>query len=273
MKERILSAFMVIGVIGSIVILSLFFPISIDIFISLICACSIFEFCKAVGSLKFFQIRFPSIAFSIVYPMLTGFNVAEIICSVYTIIMLSAIVFFHEKISFKDFSYTFSMTLIITIALTSIVNLKQIDPGHSTMFLVLSMASPWLADAGAYFVGVLFGKHKLCPKISPKKTIEGAIGGVIVCTISSCLIVLIFEKLIYSDLNINYINLLIITLIGSLLSIIGDLSFSVIKRSFSVKDYGDIIPGHGGILDRFDSVIIYAPFLYIISGYLPFIIK
>ena len=247
--------------------------LSLMALVALMCVLSVFEFCKAVKTLKTYQISFPSLAFSVVYPMLASFGISVMICYVYTVIMLSVIVFCHEKISFKDFSYTFSMTLIITIAMTSIVSLKQIDPNHSTMFLVLSMATPWLADAGAYFVGVFLGKHKLCPKISPKKTIEGAVGGVIVCVIASMLICFLFEKLIYHDLTINYFNVFIISFFGAFLSIIGDLSFSVIKRSYSVTDYGDLIPGHGGILDRFDSVIFFAPFLSIVSNYLPVMIK
>ncbi len=273
MKERVISAFMVMGIIGSIVILSLFFPVCIDLFVSLVCAAAVFEFCKAVKTLKILPISFPSIAFSFVYPMLAGFGVSYIMCYVYMIIMLSVIVFCHKKISFKDFAYTFSMTLIITVSLNSIVLLKQVDESHSTMFLVMSMATPWLGDAGAYFVGVLTGKHKLCPNISPKKTIEGAVGGVIICIITSCTALFLFEWIIYSDLKINYLNAAIVSFVGALLSIIGDLSFSVIKRSYAVKDYGDLIPGHGGILDRFDSVIFFAPFLYIISGYLPIVIK
>ena len=273
MKERVISAFVVMGVIGSIVILSLFFPICIDIFVALVCSAAVFEFCKAVKTLKIIPISFPSIAFAVIYPMLVSFGVSYIMCYVYMIIMLSVIVFCHTKISFKDFAYTFSMTVIITISLTSIVLLKQVDLTHSTMFLVMSMATPWLGDAGAYFVGVLAGKHKLCPNISPKKTIEGAVGGVIICIITSCTALLIFELVIYRDMKINYINAALISFIGALLSIIGDLSFSVIKRSYAVKDYGDLIPGHGGILDRFDSVILFAPFLYIISGYLPIIVK
>lgn len=273
MKERVISAFMVMGIIGTIVVLSLFFPICIDIFVALVCTACIFEFCKAVKTLNIFQISIPSILFSIAYPMLLSYGISHIICYVYAIIMLSVIVFFHTKISFKDFAYTFSMTIIITLALTSIVFLKAVDVAHSTMFLTMSMATPWLGDAGAYFVGVFTGKHKLCPNISPKKTIEGAVGGVIICIITSCTAIFLFENLIYSDLTVNYINAAIISFVGALLSIIGDLSFSVIKRSYSVKDYGDLIPGHGGMLDRFDSVIFFAPFLYIISDYLPIVIK
>lgn len=273
MRQRVISAFMVMGIIGSIVILSLFFPICIDVFVALVCAAAVFEFCKAVRTLKILQISIPSIGFAFVYPMLVGFDMSYIMCYMYMIVMLSVIVFFHTKISFKDFAYTFSMTVIITLSLTSIVLLKQIDVTHSTMFLVMSMATPWLGDAGAYFVGVLMGKHKLCPAVSPKKTIEGAVGGVIICVITSCTALFLFEKIIYSDLTIHYLNAAVVSLIGALLSIIGDLSFSVIKRSYAVKDYGDLIPGHGGILDRFDSVIFFAPFLYIISAYLPIVVK
>ena len=92
------------------------------------------------------------------------------------------------------------------------------------------------------------------------------------CIMTSCGVIFIFQWLIY-NINVNYINVILISLCGALLSILGDLSFSVIKRSYSVKDYGDLIPGHGGILDRFDSVICFVPFLYIVLNYLPIVLE
>lgn len=273
MRERIISAAFLIVLIAAVVLLSLKFTIFIDLFVALICACSVFEFCKAVKTLGVFQISLLSMVFSFVHPMLMPYGITIISCYVYTILMLCMLIFFHEKISFKDFAYTFSMTLIITVSLSLIISMKDADPQHSTMYFVMAIAVPWLADVGAYFTGVFLGKHKLCPKISPKKTIEGAVGGVAFCTVATIIVAFLFCKLIYADeINIDYFNVMIIGFGGSLLSILGDLSFSVIKRSYSVKDYGDLIPGHGGILDRFDSVICFVPFMYIIITYLPMII-
>ena len=109
----------------------------------------------------------------------------------------------------------------------------------------------------------------MCPEISPKKTIEGAVGGIVVCILATCGIGWIFAEWIYQNVQVNYINLAVLSLIGSLLSILGDLSFSVVKRTFDVKDYGNLIPGHGGVLDRFDSVVVVSPFLYIMMAYMP----
>ncbi|MBQ3692383.1 MAG: CDP-archaeol synthase, partial [Clostridia bacterium] len=113
----------------------------------------------------------------------------------------------------------------------------------------------------------------LCPKISPKKTVEGAVSGVIIGTLLTLIVGVIFENFIFFDgCYVNYIFLAIYGLLGALVSIVGDLSFSLIKRSFGIKDYGSLIPGHGGMLDRFDSVIFYAPLLLIFNMILPIIV-
>ena len=116
------------------------------------------------------------------------------------------------------------------------------------------------------------GKNKLCPEISPKKTIEGVIGGVAVCVFSLILIGLLFNNLMfYNRYRINYILLIFMGIIGSLVSALGDLCFSAIKRSCHIKDFGNVIPGHGGILDRFDSVIFVVPYVYLFLKLFPVI--
>ena len=272
MVRRIISAVIGISVALVLIFISLSFPICIDIVLSLICAIAIYEFTKAIRTLPLFQISFVSIAFSMVYPMLESFHLSMELCYIYTAIMMAMMIFFHTKISFKDFAYTYSMTLIITISLSSILVMKDLDGKHAIMYLVMALAIPWFADGGAYFAGVMLGKHKMCPKISPNKTIEGAIGGGIVCILATIGMAVLFEKVIYAnDINVNYIAVVIAGVAGSVLSILGDLCFSVIKRSYSVKDYGELIPGHGGILDRFDSVICFAPFLQLMMMYYPII--
>lgn len=274
MLKRITSAGMLILVMGSIILLSIKFSIMVDVFVALVCTASVFEFCKAVKTLKLFQISIPCMLFAAVYPFMVSLGYTEITFYGFTTVMLCMLIFFHEKISFNNFAYTYSMTLLITISLSALVRMKYLDSDHMPMYFVLAIAIPWLADVGAYFTGVFLGKHKLCPKISPKKTIEGAIGGVLFCIFSCAVMLLIFQKLVYGDkLDANYLSIIIIGFGGSLLSIIGDLSFSVIKRSYSVKDYGDLIPGHGGILDRFDSVVTFVPYMYIIMIYLPIVNK
>lgn len=272
MLKRILSGAVGISLIIAILLLSSSVPILVDIFIAVICAVAVYEFIKAIGLLGLLQMSIPSIAFAFIYPMLITYDMSSVIWYIYTEIMLSMMIFFHKKISFKEFAYTYSMSLIITISLSTVITMKDMDIQHSAMYFVITLALPWLADAGAYFVGSMMGKHKLCPEISPKKTIEGAIGGVIVCLITICGVGFIFSEFIYGgSIKINYINLIVLAFTGSLLSILGDLSFSLIKRSCNIKDYGNIIPGHGGVLDRFDSVIFVSPFLLIMITYLPII--
>ena len=272
MLKRIISAVIGIAAIIAVILLSLKISICIDIFVAVACALSVFEFVKAVKTLNLYQISAVSLAFSFVFPMMVSYGVGSLICFVYSALMLSMMVFFHSKITFKDFAYTYSMTILITLCLSAISLIKDLDPEHRIMYFTMSIAIPWLADVGAYFTGFFLGKHKLCPKISPKKTVEGAVGGILFCIFSSVVISYLFNIVIYGNtLNINYVNAFIIGAGGSLLSILGDLSFSVIKRAYSVKDYGDLIPGHGGILDRFDSVICYAPYMYFILLYLPIV--
>lgn len=139
-------------------------------------------------------------------------------------------------------------------------------------YVFIAVLSAWAADVGAYFAGTFFGKHKLCPTISPKKTVEGAVGGVVVDVLVMLLCGVLFSQAFYQgQVQVNYLVLLIIGLFGSVLSILGDLSFSIIKRSCHIKDFGQVIPGHGGILDRFDSVIFTAPFVYLLVGFLPLV--
>ncbi|MCR5404465.1 MAG: phosphatidate cytidylyltransferase [Butyrivibrio sp.] len=123
----------------------------------------------------------------------------------------------------------------------------------------------WVCDTCAYFAGRALGRHKLVPVLSPKKTVEGAIGG----SLGSVLVGLIFGYILYKNVTRDYgviIVLALITFAGSIISQIGDLLASGIKREHNIKDYGTIIPGHGGIMDRFDSVIFVTPCIYFLSA-------
>ena len=132
--------------------------------------------------------------------------------------------------------------------------------GPALVFLPLAIS--FGSDTFALFAGMLCGKHKLAPKVSPKKTVEGAIGGLIGGVIGVTLLHLIASSLGRIILQ-SPLQILVYGIVGSAISQIGDLSFSVIKREFGVKDYGNLLPGHGGILDRFDSVTFAAPAVWL----------
>ena len=127
--------------------------------------------------------------------------------------------------------------------------------GKGIYYLLLLLNFSSVCDMGAYFVGVTCGKHKLCPNISPKKTVEGAIGGIVSSIVFSLIISICFGNF--------SVGLLLMTIPFCILGMLGDLFASAIKRSVNLKDYGNLIPGHGGILDRVDSIIMIAPLLYL----------
>ncbi len=141
----------------------------------------------------------------------------------------------------------------ITIFFRFIFYTAQLDNAY-VVWLIFIIA--WSTDTFAYFAGLLFGKHKLAPIISPKKTIEGAIGGIVGCAVST----FIFSTIFIPEMaNIS----ILFGIVGSMISQMGDLNASMIKRSNGIKDFGHIIPGHGGILDRFDSILFTAPYVYV----------
>ena len=136
------------------------------------------------------------------------------------------------------------------------VLIDECDYAHNYIWLVFIIA--FCTDIFAYFAGRALGKHKLCPKLSPKKTVEGAVGGVIGALAFS----LLFGHFFLEEGHTFNIGFILMVLIGSVVSQLGDLSASAFKRQMGIKDYGTLIPGHGGILDRFDSVLFVAPYLY-----------
>ncbi len=129
-----------------------------------------------------------------------------------------------------------------------------INEAYGLYYLLLLLNFSSVCDMGAYFVGVTLGKHKLCPNLSPKKTVEGAIGGITSSVIVTLIISLCFSK--------SLVIPMVLTIPFCILGMIGDLFASAIKRAVGLKDYSNLIPGHGGILDRVDSIIMIAPFLY-----------
>ena len=149
--------------------------------------------------------------------------------------------------------------IYVALTLSFIYYIRELPNGIYLMWLVFM--SSWVCDTCAYVVGMLLGKHKLTPKLSPKKSVEGAIGGVVGSSLAGAL----FGWLYAACTDYSYIIILIFALIcciGSVVSQCGDLTASAIKRNYDAKDYGKVIPGHGGILDRFDSVIFTSPMVF-----------
>lgn len=156
-------------------------------------------------------------------------------------------------------SYFVLLRQMTTPLHTGWLDFLRISPGAAWIYFALAVI--WLQDAGAYFVGRAFGKHKMAPIISPKKTWEGAAGGIVTAVLSAMLAVLLL------GLPVSYPVAALIGLVGGVVAMVGDLVESLIKRRIGIKDMGTIMPGHGGILDRADSMLFAAPVLYYLIVY------
>lgn len=183
--------------------------------------------------------------------------------------LMVSLVLFHGKFSFSDAAISLLGTVYITVFFLHVLFVRQLEFGKILIWVLFIPA--WATDTFAYFCGRAFGKHKLCPSVSPKKTVEGAIGGVVGCVLCVVLYVYIISKT--CAMQANLINAAVLALIASVFSQFGDLAASCIKREYGVKDYGNLIPGHGGILDRFDSAILIAPLIYCMLSTLPILFR
>lgn len=272
MRARILSGAVLIIFLAAVIFFNSSFPLALNIALAIISAMCIYELLKAQDFLKRWFISIPALATAAIVPFVTSQDVTFIVYCVYTAIVFIALLKEHKEVSFHDIAVAYSMVIIIPTAMRTLIQLRALGGRHGMFYVLIAILAAWAADAGAYFAGTFLGKHKLCPEISPKKTVEGAIGGVIFNIGVMLLCGFLFSSLFYQkEIGVNYIVLAIIGLISGFTSILGDLSFSLIKRSCHIKDFGQVIPGHGGILDRFDSVIFTAPTILILTTYFPIV--
>lgn len=179
---------------------------------------------------------------------------------VYVWLVFSFVTFliFHENFEVTDFTLMIFSVFYIPYLFSFVPLTLGLENGR--MIIWFALIGAFVTDTFAYFTGVFLGKHKLCPKISPKKTIEGSIGG----TLGSALIFVLFGYLFntYFKADFSYLHLILCGIISAIVAQTGDLFASILKRKYSVKDYGSLFPGHGGILDRFDSLLFVTPVIY-----------
>lgn len=248
-----------------------------------ICAISAYELLRCTGLLRRPAVSLPAFLFAAALPMLSRampslpdsslsalagrdfFHAAGIFGFLFLFLLLSVSVFSKGKYKISDVMLLFALEFYVTVSLSSIVLLR--DEKWGEYFYLLVFITAWGSDIFAYFCGRFFGRHKLIPEVSPQKTVEGAVGGIVCCVG----LVLLYGFLVgkFFDLKPNYPALLIAAIVMSLVSMLGDLIMSCVKRHYGIKDYGWIFPGHGGVLDRFDSVLATAPFLFILYTLFP----
>ena len=154
---------------------------------------------------------------------------------------------------------------IIPAFLSCLLQLRMM--GNGKFLVLLPIISAFLTDSGAYFVGMFFGKHRGVTKVSPNKSLEGYIGGIVAGALFMLLYGVVLEKVV--GIVPSYLVMAVYGLVGSAVTELGDLSFSLIKRQFGVKDYGNLLPGHGGMMDRFDSMVFAAPAIWVMVSMFP----
>ena len=184
---------------------------------------------------------------------------------VYLLVMLAVYVLTFPTYSDKQIMAAFMDFFYVSVMLSFVYLIRNME--HGLVLVLLIFVSSWINDTCAYFVGRALGKHKMAPVLSPKKSIEGLIGGIVGAGVFGAVFGILFDK--YVD-TMNYAPLLfaVVGAVGALPAVIGDLAASAIKRNNDIKDYGKLIPGHGGILDRLDSIIFTAPIIYYLLVYL-----
>jgi len=201
-------------------------------------------------------------------PMGACFSVDISIIAIYCLVVL---VFMRAVLAYKTEGQVsfFSIVMIvfaggiIPLLLSSLVELRVIGKTYALIPFVIA----FLSDAGAYFIGLALGKRKLIPKISPKKTVEGSIGGFLVSTVAMLVYAAILDRFFHMD--VNYALALMYAILGSAVTQFGDLAFSMIKRELEIKDFGELLAEHGGMLDRFDSMIFLAPLVLVLVNTIP----
>ncbi len=188
----------------------------------------------------------------------------------YVLLLLLIMLKWYEKTKFEHVALALFGSVVIPGSLGTFFEVRDLcvdypdlfQRSHTVFFILCAMFCAWMSDTWAYFVGSRFGKHKLSPKISPKKSVEGAIGGVVGSVVFCVGTFLVCDRYYFVLDTVNVWVVAILSAVIAVLGMCGDLSASVIKRNFGEKDFGNLFPGHGGVLDRIDSFLVTMPCVY-----------
>lgn len=268
MKARILVAVIFVPLL--LIVMLLLPAVCFGVVVGAICAVVALELIDAAEPGSDWFVKVAAALIALVMPVCASFGVEMggfLVFLLFVVIFAWAILGYgtEQEISFQRIMVCVFAGGLIPLLMTSLVSLRVMENGK--FYVLLPFIIAFLSDAGGYFTGVSLGKHKLIPKVSPKKTVEGSVGGFVFA---------IFFLIVYGlalkygfKMDYNFGLAIVYGILGSAVTQLGDLAFSLIKREYDVKDFGNILPGHGGILDRFDSMIFVAPLTAALVTYLP----
>lgn len=277
MKQRILSGVVLLALLVLMLVL-MQTPVFVAL-IALLASIAVYEIEK-VAQVRNLAIRVVSIGFTALVPFWFAYSIrsgapvsAFVPAGIFALLLLLFMLARYDTTRFEHVATAFMASLTVPCAFSAIIGLRDLSllypdvysTNDGVYFFLFGLVCSWVTDIGAYFVGRFLGKHKLSPKISPKKTVEGAIGGVAVAAVVNVLVLLVFNKFFFEHGSIiSYWAVVLTSIPLSVFSMFGDLSASAVKRNYGVKDFGNLIPGHGGIMDRFDSCLFVFPALFIV---------
>ncbi|MDR1532897.1 MAG: phosphatidate cytidylyltransferase [Clostridiales bacterium] len=259
MLARILSSVIGLPILAALIIAG---GLYLQLAMAVVAVVGMSEIYSALSGKRLTPAHFVSYAFAVAYFLLLSeySRSLTIILSLFITALLICVVVFHEKISPADCAAAMFGFFYVAFPLSFICLTRQHELGNYFVWLIF--ISAWGSDTFAYFTGKTIGRHKLTPKLSPNKTVEGALGGVLGAMLLGFVYGLIATRHAAGVSLTLFCT--IITGVGAVLSQFGDLAASAIKRYTNIKDFGQIIPGHGGVLDRFDSVLLTAPGVYLV---------
>lgn len=268
MKQRLISSFFAIILLVLVVFSNQYV---FDVAVVLISAMGIFEVITALELSQYKIMTSISVLMPLVFMLISYFAWEYAFAAVFLFIAayLLVMLFDHKRYSFTTAAMFMMISLMVTFAFIHVSLTRHLANGILNVFVIF--IGSWITDTCAYFTGLAIGKHKLAPSVSPKKTIEGSIGGIIGVTVILAAYAAVFGN-IMDSITVNVPAAVCIGLICGVISQFGDLCASVIKRENNIKDFGKIMPGHGGVMDRFDSFIFVAPVVYYFLNSFPIFI-
>ena len=287
MKTRVITA--IVGIIVLIGVMFTFNTLIFNLVIAAITLIAIHEIYSALGFEKKDWLMYAVLVPYTLLVMTSNYQVMRQLVMPMSFLLVTFYAIYlvvrNGTISYQKASGLLMFSVILIFCFYSFIRLKELLPveqyGYDAVFFILLiLCFAWGGDTCAYFAGRAFGKHKLAPVVSPNKTVEGAIGGVIGSVVIGLLATIIYSALSgrFASLTVavtarHYIIIAAMGAVASVLGILGDLFASAVKRQVGIKDYGTIFPGHGGILDRFDSVMFIAPLVSIVVRYFFYVFK
>ena len=274
MKSRIIYG-LLLGFLGIAIVIFPFTPLP-DVVVLAAVLVAVYELMKVFGVKNKFVYAM-SMAFSALVIAYSGyasrldFEIPVVpAVTAYIMIMLAVIVVDFGKTTFNHVALSMAASFFVPGAVGCYLRIRNlfydfdgiVTLGHIRFIIWFCLAGAVFADTFALFVGVKFGKKKLCPRVSPKKTVEGAIGGVIGSAVINIIAIFVCNALCYKPFLVPVPVMIVLSFVLPVISMLGDLIASTIKRNYGIKDFGNLIPGHGGIMDRIDSISFVAPFMY-----------